>query len=401
MGGLERAPHAPRLCGATQGTWGAPRSLPASARPRKMPDAAPWKVLGLVIVLVLAGGCAVPGWVPLIGKSSKAEPPSSVATGPAAGESKPIGSAPVEAPRVSLDDDAVTDRVVAVVNNDAITLMEVQESIVAAKQENRGQMPSDEDLAKEFLSRLIDMRLQLQEADREKIIVEDAEVDDELSARLKKLPGNPTRQDFEEAMKAQGLAVESVKRRIREGLRLSKVVRRKVTLRVSVNDQEIDQYLEQNRGKLEQGLPYHARNILIVPEGGGAEDAAWEAARIRANLIRQQIVAGADFAETARSASRDASAKDGGDLGTLKRGELAADIENEILKLAPGEVSQPYRSPLGYHLFKLESKETLEGQGQERARQQIRDILFREKYEARLNAWLKEIKQRAIIEVRL
>jgi peptidyl-prolyl cis-trans isomerase SurA len=80
---------------------------------------------------------------------------------------------------------------------------------------------------------------------------------------------------------------------------------------------------------------------------------------------------------------------------------LAADIENEILKLAPGQVSQPYRSPLGYHLFKLESKETLEGQGLERARQQIRDILFREKYESRLDAWLKEIKQRAIIEVRL
>ncbi len=287
------------MLGPPQGTWGATRSSAASGRLRRVPDAAQWKLLGLVIVLVLAGGCAVPGWVPLIGKSSKAEPPSSVAAGPAAGESKPAGSAPVEAPRVSLDDDAVTDRVVAVVNNDAITLMEVQESIVAAKQENRGQMPSDEDLAKEFLSRLIDMRLQLQEADREKIFVEDVEVDEELSARLKKLPGNPTRQDFEEAMKAQGLSVESVKRRIREGLRLAKVVRRKVTLRVSVNDKEIDQYLEQNRGKLEQGLPYHARNILIVPEGGGAEDAAWEAARIRADLIRQQIVAGADFAETA------------------------------------------------------------------------------------------------------
>jgi parvulin-like peptidyl-prolyl isomerase len=64
-------------------------------------------------------------------------------------------------------------------------------------------------------------------------------------------------------------------------------------------------------------------------------------------------------------------------------------------------VSRPHRSQLGYHIFRLESKEALEGDGLERARAQIRDILFREKYEARLDAWLKEIKQRAIIEVRL
>ncbi len=229
---------------------GGPRSDSASPRPRQAPTAC-WTLSGLVIMLLLAGGCAVPRWVPFIGKSDTAAPRASVTAAAAPeqqSESKPAGSAPTQAPRVSLDDDSVTDRVVAVVNNDAITLMEVQESIVAAKQENRGSMPSDEDMAKEFLSRLIDMRLQLQEADREKIIVEDAEVDEELNARLKKLPGTPTRQEFEDALKAQGLAIEAVKRRIREGLRLARVVRRKVTLRVSVNVGEINQDLEQNRG---------------------------------------------------------------------------------------------------------------------------------------------------------
>jgi len=103
----------------------------------------------------------------------------------------------------------------------------------------------------------------------------------------------------------------------------------------------------------------------------------------------------------AREYSRDASAKDGGDLGTLKRGELAQDIETEILGLEPGQVSPPYRSSLGYHVFRLESKESLEGDGLTRVKQQIREILFRQKYEARLEAWLKEIKQRAIIEIRM
>jgi hypothetical protein len=52
-------------------------------------------------------------------------------------------------------------------------------------------------------------------------------------------------------------------------------------------------------------------------------------------------------------------------------------------------------------VFKLESKDSLEGDGLTRVKQQIREILFREKYETRLDAWLKEVKQRAIIEVRM
>jgi len=224
---------------------------------------------------------------------------------------------------------------------------------------------------------------------------------EELRERIKTTYGAKSMEEFERLLKEQGVTIEAVKKRLRDSLRVQKVIRRKVALRVSVTDQEIEQYLEQNRAKLETGLSYHARHILVVPEGGAADDAAWEQARIRAELIRTQLVDGADFADLARQHSRDTSARDGGDLGTLKRGELSQEVEAQILALEPGGVSAPYRSPLGYHLFKLESKDSLEGDGLVRVKQQIREILFREKYEARLDAWLKEIKQRAIIEVRM
>ena len=133
----------------------------------------------------------------------------------------------------------------------------------------------------------------------------------------------------------------------------------------------------------------------------GTTDADLEAARIRADVIRAQILEGADFAELARHNSGDASAKDGGDLGTLKRGELAQEIEVRILALKPGEVSRPFPSSLGWHVFRLESKDMLEGEGLQRVRQQVKEILYREKYEARMEAWIKEMKERAIIEVRM
>ncbi|HUG36593.1 MAG TPA: peptidylprolyl isomerase, partial [Candidatus Limnocylindrales bacterium] len=90
-----------------------------------------------------------------------------------------------------------------------------------------------------------------------------------------------------------------------------------------------------------------------------------------------------------------------GALGALKRGELAPEIEAEILKLRRGETSAPFRSPVGYHLFKLESRQSLTGEDLAQARNQVRDILFREKYETRYREWLAEIRQRAMIEMRL
>jgi len=340
------------------------------------------------------GGCAMPGWVPYFGK--KKWDPTVAQPAPPAPAKTPTPV--VTKPRPPESED-VTDRVVAVVNNDAITLGELQENIAIFRQENRGRVSaSDEELQKQFLGRLIDSRLQIQEAGREKITVEDAELNEELADRMKRF-GAKSPEDLEALVKSQGLSYDTVKKRIRDALLVQKVTRRKVSLRISVTEPEIDRYIADNREKLEAGLGYHARHILIVPTG--TTDADIEAARIRADVIRGQILEGANFAELARQNSSDASAKDGGDLGSLKRGELAQEIESRILALSAGEVSRPFRSALGWHVFRLESKDMLEGEGLQRVRQQVKDILYREKYEARLEAWIKEMKDRAIIEVRM
>jgi len=358
----------------------------------------PAAVSSVVLVLAL-GGCAMPGWVPFIGQKDTPPAPRRSVTPGAEIVPSPVVGRPVTTPAQPDPDDTIADRIVAVVNNDAITLAELQETITVFRQENRQQTSAtDEELSRQFLTKLIDNRLQLQEAEREKIVVEDTELNEELAERMKRF-GSKTVEEFEVLVRAQGLTIDAVKKRLRDSLRVGKLVRRRVALRVSVTDPEIAQYIDENRAKLETGLAYHARHILIVPQSD--TDAGWEAARIRADLIRTQIVQGADFAELARQNSRDASAKDGGDLGTLHRGELSKEIEERMLGLRLGEVSQPYRSALGHHVFRLESKETLEGDTLQQVRQQVREILFRQKYDARLEVWLKEIKQRAIIEVRM
>jgi peptidyl-prolyl cis-trans isomerase SurA len=358
------------------------------------------RAVALVVIALTASGCTsfwnpawVPAWVPILGEDKGTPAPAAARV--AARPPRTIERPP---PRPD-NEEEITERVIAVVNNDAITLGELEEAMAAARAAGASVPGGPEQMRREFLNRFIESRLQLQEAEREKILVDDAEVDEELLDRIKKSNVKDL-DEFKEGIKAQGLSYDAVRKRLRDNIKMSKVVRRKVTLRVSVTEVEIDRYLAENREKLETGLGYHARHILIVPEGA-ATDASWEAARIRAELVRTQLGEGADFAELAKRYSGDATAKDGGDLGTLKRGELAQDIEARILALGPGQVSEPFRSDLGYHIFRLETKDGLEGEGLTRTRQQIRDILFRQKYEARFDAWLREIRERAVIEVRM
>lgn len=354
----------------------------------------------MALLALSMAGCSMPSWMPLVGRP-KAEP------------SLPPVAARAEAPKVAplrpgltgerlTGTDGVVDRVICVVNNDAITQYELEEAEAYYLYESKQPPVAGEAqraLREDLLRRLIESRLQLQQAEREKVTVEDVEIAEQLGEILKKL-GVKTEAELAEALKSQGLTAESVKKRIRESLMVQKLIRRKVTLRISVTEQEIDRYIEQNRDKLETGLGFEARHILFLPEAGRGED-GWQTARRRAEEVYAHLLAGEDFAELARKYSDDASGKDGGALGALKRGELATEIEAEILKLSPGETSAPFRSPVGYHLFKLESRESLGGEGLAQARNQIRDILFREKYQVRFKEWLAEIKQRAMIEMRL
>ncbi len=352
--------------------------------------------VALLVLALAVSGCSIPTWVPLLGKSKAATPAEVPGVQPSA-------SAPILTARDQLhNSEDVVDRVICVVNNDAITQYELDEAELYYLAETRDR-PSDGEARKalrtQLLQNLIENRIQLQQAEREKVVIEDAELAEALGDIMKKLKAKDEA-EFEGMIKTQGLTLEGVKKRLREQLMVQRVVRRKVALRISVTEQEIDRYLTENREKLETGLTFGARHILVMPDAAKGEE-GWTAARLRADEIYGHLLEGQDFIELAKKYSDDPSGKDGGSLGNLKRGELAQDIEDAILRLAPGEASTPFRSQVGYHLFRLDSRDALTGDSLVQARGQIREILYRQKYDTRLKDWLVEIKQRAIIDIRM
>jgi peptidyl-prolyl cis-trans isomerase SurA len=298
-----------------------------------------------------------------------------------------------EAPPVK-DTQSVIDRVVAVVNDDVVMMAELQEAIVVARRDGRS-LPEGPDLERAMLNRLVDNRLQIQEARRDKIEIPDDELRGVLEDFVKRNGGD--RDKLMAQLQVQGVTWDALRREMRDQLLAQRVVSRRVVRRATITEAEVDQYLAENRAKFEAGLKYHAFHLAIPVEAPGAA-AAWERAKEEIESIAVALAGGADFAELARTRAKDPA---GGDLGWLARGELDAVFEGPLLALQTGQVTAPIRAGSAYHLLKLDGREELTAQRLGDARQQARDLLTQKKSQERFDEWLESIRRRALIAIRL
>jgi peptidyl-prolyl cis-trans isomerase SurA len=291
---------------------------------------------------------------------------------------------------------------VAVVNEDVILMSELQEAALLYLRDSKEPPPASqqdrERLFQKVLDRMVDHRLQVQEARRDRVDVGEEELVSVLDDFVKRNGGD--RSKIEEQLRVQGLTWDIVRRDIRDSLLAQKVRVRRIGRRATVTEAEVDAYLAENRPKLETDLKYHPRHIAVLAQPPGAP-AAWDKAKTEIDALADRLRGGADFAELARAHSQDGSASSGGDLGWLKPGELAAAFEVPILKLKKGEVTAPIKSDNGYHLFRLEEREELTPEMVSQLRQQARDILVQKKAQERLDEWLQGLRQRALIAQRL
>jgi peptidyl-prolyl cis-trans isomerase SurA len=140
----------------------------------------------------------------------------------------------------------------------------------------------------------------------------------------------------------------------------------------------------------------HARHILIKTSEVVSEDDA----KRRLSDLRERILNGASFAELARLQSEDGSASKGGDLGWLSPGDTVPEFEKAMDALKPGEISQPVRSPFGWHLIQVlerRQKDVTAERERLQARQEIRDRKSDEAYQE----WLRQLRDQAYIEYHL
>ena len=139
----------------------------------------------------------------------------------------------------------------------------------------------------------------------------------------------------------------------------------------------------------------HVRHILLRARDGLSEAEA----RDKLAKLREKILAGADFAEVARQNSEDSSASKGGDLGWIAPGDTVPEFERVMNSLKPGEVSQPFQTPFGWHIAQVIERRS-EALSEERRKAAARQAIRARKADEAYQDWLRQQRDRAFVENR-
>ncbi|MBU0752892.1 MAG: peptidylprolyl isomerase [Gammaproteobacteria bacterium] len=245
------------------------------------------------------------------------------------------------------------DRVVAVVNDEAITLHELRSRLATVERQLRGQgtpLPPRDVFQQQLLERMIIDRVQVQFARETGLRIADGEVD----AALRRIAesNRMSLADFKAAIEHDGIVWAKFREEIREEMTIARLRDREVDNRIVISEGEIDNYLAsaEAQGGDEQ-LAHLAHIIVRVPEQATPQQLA--KIRARAEQALQQLRAGEDFAKIAAVYSDAPDALTGGSMGARPVDRLPSLYADAVKDLKPGEVSGLLRSPAGFHVVKL------------------------------------------------
>ncbi len=281
------------------------------------------------------------------------------------------------------------DRIVAVVNTDLIMQSDVRREL-APEQERIRQQYRGEELeqrlkAAEYmaLTKMIERRLQLQEAKAKSVDVSDQEVKQAI-----------------QQMKQQGEKVDEKDpvsfSNVRDQLTLLKVVDREVRNGVMVGDAEMKRYYKEHLTRFALPEEYTLSQILIQPRSTDTAAEALEKARI----VMAELKRGEKFEDAALRYSDGPNASRGGRLGLVRQGELLPAIERAIAPLVPGGISEIVETSDGFHIVRVDERTPKQFRPFEEVKFEIQSLVFQQKSEDVFQAWLVDLKNKAYIEIK-
>jgi peptidyl-prolyl cis-trans isomerase SurA len=295
------------------------------------------------------------------------------------------------------------DRIVARVNDDVITLSELQEEGLPLFERLRENYTGKElesqvqRAEREFLEQLIMKRLQLQYASQIGITASENEINSALKDVLTR--NNLTQQQLTELLTREALTLQDYKDRLREQIILARLMNQAVRSRVSVDASEVETYYRAHQDEFNQPTQARVRHIFFRVEPGGGRPQ--EEVHGRATRVLQEARNGGDFADLARRYSEDASATNGGDLGFIRRGQALPEFEEVIFAMKEGDISEVIRTPNGLHIVKVDMFTIGSERPFPEIKTEIERRLLQEKIEKRFQDWTNELKDRAFIEITL
>jgi peptidyl-prolyl cis-trans isomerase SurA len=288
----------------------------------------------------------------------------------------------------------------AVVNGTEIKRDEV-EKYYRSQINPEAQEPSQEEalsLKLNVLEQLINNEILLERAKKLNLEASDGEVEDKFT----ELKSPFTEEEFQRQLKQRGMGVDDLKRDLRRQLSIQKLLNREVAAKVTITDQDVQDFYNANRSQFNVAEPqYRISQIVITPHKDAQirnrknDDATNEAeAQRKSKMLMDKLDSGADFAQLAMDYSEDMNtAANGGDLGYIPESALNQSdptLKKTVLALKPGQVSQPIVLKDSTRILKLVAREAagLRGVNDPQVQQTVRDTLRNRKEQLLRSAYL-------------
>lgn len=292
----------------------------------------------------------------------------------------------------------IVDRIIARVNNEIVT----QRQFAREKQKLRDQLAqeySGEDLEAQFreqskhlLRDLIDQALMVQKAKDLNLNVET-----EIIRRLDEIRKNfnlATLDDLRREVEKQGLLWEDFQDNIRRNLLMREVMGREVGSRIITSREDARKFFEENKEKLASPAGVRLAQILVSTEN---EKRKPEEAEKRAKEALAELKAGARWTEVVKKYSDHASAAEGGDIGFLKSGTLAAAIAAVIDKLEVGEFTEAIETKYGHLILRVLDRRRQGIPTFEEVEQRVSEILYNQKMQSALREYMITLRKESYI----
>jgi len=267
------------------------------------------------------------------------------------------------------------DRVAAIVDNDVVMYSQYQTRLEEVQQTiaKRGvQAPAEDVLRQQVMERLILDAIQLQIAERSGIRVSDEELNASMATIAER--NGLTQQEFAQALAADGLTLQDAQEQIRQEMLISRVRQYRVAERIQVSDQEVQNFLASDLGKMQLAEEYQLANILIPLPDAATNDDLDKAQKTVATVVKQ-LEQGADFAQLAMTYSASENALEGGEMGWRKAAQLPPPFDRLLSGMEVGQVTEPSRTAGGVIMLKLLDKRG--GDVVYRDETQVRHILLK------------------------
>lgn len=302
----------------------------------------------------------------------------------------------------------MVDKVVAVVNDEVITLSEVEEEAARAYQslakEYSGKKLADSlvDAKEDILDSMIDRRLINQKAKQHNTTVTEEEITTAYENTRNRLSLDPAQ--FREKLAGSGLTEELYRKQLKDQILQSKLISYDVRAKVVVTEEMLKDYFDEHyAAKKEKGSYYLLQmGFTWKTDADDPEKlAAKEETRKKAERILDQVRRGEDFKTLARKFSDLPSAGDGGDIGVLGLEDMAPAMRTAISPLGPGELTDIIETANGFQFYKVlsgEEKEKASSASFEAVKEEIREKLYDEKVKAAYSEWVKKLKEDAFIK---